>query len=168
MFTNPYSFTRKKLEPLEFYIPVVILTQLQIEDLEKYLEDDQPQYGSCRNLLRFGPAASLRTNIRAVAQYASDSGNGETAFQNVDQCIRALEDLDSLLLRASRKDPEASVKLMRVKIDTALDALGSLLRTVPSDVLEKGKAVADAYRVPEDDVAPENLDPELKQLESIL
>lgn len=32
---NPsqYVFTRKKLDPLEAYIPAVILTQLQIEDL---------------------------------------------------------------------------------------------------------------------------------------
>ena len=44
----------------------------------------------------------------------------------------------------------------------------SLLKTVPSDVLEKGKAIADAYRDSEDDAAGEALDPELKQLESIL
>lgn len=44
----------------------------------------------------------------------------------------------------------------------------SLLKTVPYDVLEKGRAIADAYREPEDAAAPEILDPELKQLESIL
>ena len=49
-------------------------------------------------------------------------------------------------------------------------ALGScsLLQTVPTDVLEKGKAIADAYNAPEEDYAPEKLDPNLKQLESIL
>ncbi|XP_052171107.1 uncharacterized protein LOC127787218 isoform X2 [Diospyros lotus] len=114
---------RKKLDPLEAYVPAVILTQLQIEDLGKTLETDQPQYGSCRNLLRSGPAASLRINIRAVAQYAVDSGNGKTAFQSVDQCLRALEELDSLLLRASRNDGEASVESMKTKIGTAIDAL---------------------------------------------
>ncbi|XP_058188034.1 uncharacterized protein LOC131304711 [Rhododendron vialii] len=159
---------RKKLDPLEAYIPAVILTQLQIEDLGKTLEVDQPQYTSCRNLLRSGPAASLRVNIRAVAQYASDSGNGKTAFQSVDQCIRALEELDSLLLNASRNDPGASVKSMKAQIGVAVGALDSLLKTVPSDVLDKGKAIADAYRVPEEDTTPGNLDPELKQLESIL
>ncbi|KAJ7966359.1 Apicidin F synthase [Quillaja saponaria] len=121
---------RKKLEPLEVYVPAIILTQLQIKDLEKTLEDDKPEFAACRSLLRSGPAASLRVNIRAVAQYASDSGNGRIASNNVDQCL-------------------------------------SLLQTVPSDVLSKGKNVADSYRMPED-VESERLDPELKQLESIL
>lgn len=160
---------RKKLDPLEAYVPAVILTQLQIKDLVKTLEVDEPQYSSCRNLLRTGPAASLRVNIRAVAQYASDSGNGKTAFENVDQCLRALEDLDSLFLRASRNDPEASVKTMKAKIVNAVDALDRLLSTVPSDVLERGKAIADAYYAPdEEDTEPDKLDPEMKQLESIL
>lgn len=44
----------------------------------------------------------------------------------------------------------------------------SLLQTVPTDVLEKGKAIADAYNAPEEDFATENLDPNLKQLQSIL
>jgi len=35
-------------------------------------------------------------------------------------------------------------------------------------VLDKGKAVADAYRTPDEDSEAEILDPELKQLESIL
>ena len=44
----------------------------------------------------------------------------------------------------------------------------SLLQTVPSDVLNQGKEIADAYRGPEEDVKPEELDPEMKQLESLL
>ncbi|GMY29064.1 hypothetical protein FCV25MIE_24306 [Fagus crenata] len=158
---------RKKLDPLEVYVPVVILTQFQIKDLEKTLEAEQPQYASCRSLLRSGPAASLRVNIRAVAQYASDNGDGKTATNNVDQCLRALEDLDNLFLRASRNDPEASVESMKGKINIALNALDSLLQTVPSDVLDKGKAIADSYRITED-VEPEILDPEMQKLESIL
>ena len=44
-----------------------------------------------------------------------------------------------------------------------------LLKTVPSEVLDKGQAIADAYlNNEEEDLAPQNLDPELKQLESIL
>ncbi|XP_015572912.1 uncharacterized protein LOC8258582 isoform X1 [Ricinus communis] len=159
---------KKKLDPLEAYVPAVILTQFQIKDLEKTLEVDQPQFANCRSLLRSGPAASLRVNIRAVAQYASDAGSGNTAFNDVDQCLRALEELDSLLLHASRNEPDASVKSMRAKISVALDALDSLLNTVPPDVLNKGKAIADAYRSPEEEKEPEILDPELKELESIL
>ncbi|KAK2989442.1 hypothetical protein RJ640_018760 [Escallonia rubra] len=158
---------RKKLDPLEAYVPAIILTEVQIKELGKTLEVDQPQYAACRNLLRAGPAASLRINIRAVAQYASEGGNEKTAFNDVDQCLGALEELDSLLLRASRNAPEASVKSMKSKIGIAIDALDSLLQTVPSEILDKGKAIADAYLTPED-VEPGNLDPELKQLESIL
>ncbi|KAE9609307.1 hypothetical protein Lal_00020051 [Lupinus albus] len=158
---------RKKLDPLEAYVPAVILTQFQIKDLEKTLEGDEPQFSLCRSLLRSGPAASLRVNIRAVAQYASDSGNGKTAFNNVDDCLRSLEELDNLLLRASRNDPGASVKSMKAKIGSTINALDSLLQTVPPDVLSKGKVIADSYREPED-VETQSLDPELKQLESIL
>ncbi|GAB2229711.1 hypothetical protein Droror1_Dr00013963 [Drosera rotundifolia] len=160
---------RKKLDPLESYLPAVVLTQFQIKDLEKNLEIDNPQYAACRNLLRSGAAASFRANIRAVAQYASDDGKGKAAFEDVDQCLRALEELDSLLLHASRNDPQASVKLMKGQIGVALNALDSLLQTVPAELLDKGKAIADAYRAPEDDTQLDgNLDPELKQLESIL
>ncbi|XP_004501433.1 uncharacterized protein [Cicer arietinum] len=158
---------RKKLDPLEAYVPAVILTQFQIKDLEKTLEGNEPQFALCRSFLRSGPAASLRINIRAVAQYASDSGNGKTAFNSVDECLRSLEELDSLLLRASRNDPEASVKSMKAKVKSALIALDSLLQTVPSDVLSKGKVVADSY-LDREEVETESSDPDLKQLESIL
>ncbi|KAI3803209.1 hypothetical protein L1987_31358 [Smallanthus sonchifolius] len=159
---------RKKLEPLEAYVPAIILTEMQIKELGKTLEADQPQYAACRSLLRAGPAASLRMNIRAVAQYANEVGNDQSASNDVDQCLRALEELDSLLLHASRKDPGASAKSMKSNIGIAVNALNSLLKTVPTDVLEKGKAIADAYNTPEEDYPPENLDPNLKQLESIL
>ncbi|XP_050365922.1 uncharacterized protein LOC126784502 [Argentina anserina] len=159
---------RKKLDPLEAYVSPVILTQLQIKDLEKSLEGDQPQFATCRSLLRSGPAASLRVNIRAVAQYASDSGDGKTASTSVDQCLRALEELDNLLLRATRNDAGASVNSMKTQTNTALNALDSLLKTVPSDVLDKGKIAADSYRRSLEDVNVDISDPELKELQSIL
>ncbi|KAK9741588.1 hypothetical protein RND81_03G115500 [Saponaria officinalis] len=159
---------RKKLEPLETYVPAVILTQLQIKDIEKSLEVDEPQYAAYRTVLRSGPAASFRSNVRAVAQYASDDGNGKTAFDDVERCLRALDELDSLFLRASRNNPAASAKLMKEKIVVAVNAVDSLLQTVPSDVLDKGKAIADAHRTPEIDVVPQELDPDLKKLQSIL
>ncbi|PWA47726.1 hypothetical protein CTI12_AA496390 [Artemisia annua] len=159
---------RKRLEPLEAYVPAIILTEMQIKELGKTLEAEQPQYAACRSLLRAGPAASLRMNIRAVAQYADEVGNDKTASNDVDQCLRALEELDSLLLHASRNEPGASIKSMMSNIGIAVTALNSLLQTVPTDVLEKGKAIADAYNTPEEDFAPQNLNPNLKQLESIL
>ncbi|KAL6648705.1 hypothetical protein ACP70R_012929 [Stipagrostis hirtigluma subsp. patula] len=162
---------RKKLEPLETYVPAVLLTRDQFMDLDKSLEFVKPKYDESRSLLRSGPASSLRINIRAVAQYASGNGQGKVASDAVDECLQALEDLDSLLLRASRNDPSASVETMRSKISIALAALDNLLQTVPSAVLDKGKAIADAYRTPADDYVEESasgLDPKLKQLEDIL
>ncbi|KAM0968058.1 hypothetical protein ACFX13_016788 [Malus domestica] len=158
---------RKKLDPLEAYVSPVILTQLQIKDLEKSLEGDQPQFATCRSLLRSGPAASLRINIRAVAQYASDDGNGKAASSDVDQCLRALEELDSLLLHATRNE-RAPVSSMKAQINTALNALDSLLKTVPSEVLDKGKVAADSYRNSLENADLDISDPDLKQLESIL
>ncbi|GAA0157275.1 hypothetical protein LIER_14580 [Lithospermum erythrorhizon] len=167
---------RKKLDPLESYIPAVILAQLQIQELGELLEADKPVYAACRSLLRSGPAASLRVNIRAVAQYASDGDDGKSAFTNVDQCLsltychltfRALEDLDSQLLHASRNEPDISIESMKSEIGAAVNALDSLLDTVPTDILNKGKVIANAYQTQEED-ATDNQDPELKQLESLL
>ncbi|XP_058108591.1 uncharacterized protein LOC131251707 isoform X2 [Magnolia sinica] len=161
---------RKKLDPLEAYVPAVLLTQSQFKDLEKTLGDGQPQYALSRSLLRSGPAASLRVNIRAVAQYASDDGRGKAATDAVDRCLGALEGLDSLLLRASRNDPTATVESMKAKINIALGALDSLLQTVPSTVLDKGKEIADAYRMPisPEEGNPEDSDPDMKKLEALL
>lgn len=47
-------------------------------------------------------------------------------------------------------------------------SLYSLLQTVPSEVLNKGKAMADAYRRADGEEEGEMLDPEIKKLESIL
>lgn len=105
-----------------------------------------------------------------MAQYATDDGKGEVASDAVEKCLRALEDLDSLLLRASRKDQAVSNKSMRDKITIAIAALDSLLQTVPTAVLDKGKAIADAYRAPveQNEGNSSELDPDIKQLEAIL
>ncbi|CAG7866317.1 unnamed protein product [Brassica rapa] len=158
---------RKRLDPLEAYVPPVILAQLQFQDLEKILSVDKPEFEACRSVLRSGPASSLRVNIRAVAQYASDAGYSQTASNDVDRCLRALEEMDSLFLRASRKDPNATVELMKSQLGTALTALDSLLQTVPSEVLDKGKAMVEVYRSPfEEDSASDSA--EIQQLQSIL
>ncbi|CDY11454.1 BnaA09g40200D [Brassica napus] len=155
---------RKRLDPLEAYVPPVILAQLQFQDLEKILSVDKPEFEACRSVLRSGPASSLRVNIRA---YASDAGYSQTASNDVDRCLRALEEMDSLFLRASRKDPNATVELMKSQLGTALTALDSLLQTVPSEVLDKGKAMVEVYRSPfEEDNASDSA--EIQQLQSIL
>ncbi|KFK32515.1 hypothetical protein AALP_AA6G252700 [Arabis alpina] len=158
---------RKKLDPLDAYVPPVILAQLQIQDLEQFLNVEKPEFLACRSLLRSGPASSLRVNIRAVAQYALDASDSNTASDDVDRCLRALEELDSLFLRASRKDSNATVELMKSQLGTALNALDSILQTVPSQVLDKGKAMVEVYRSPseQDDLSDSS---EIQQLQSIL
>ncbi|CAN0861160.1 hypothetical protein LINGRAHAP2_LOCUS8132 [Linum grandiflorum] len=152
---------RKKLDPLEVYVPAVILTEMQIRDLGKTLDVDEPQFSSCRSLLRSGPAGSLRVNIRAYCT--------EIDFGMLRCVCRALEELDNLLLQASRNNPGATITSMKAKIVEATNALDSLLNTVPQEVLDKGKAIADAYNAPdEEEYTQSQEDPQLKQLESIL
>ncbi|KMZ57272.1 hypothetical protein ZOSMA_87G00140 [Zostera marina] len=163
---------RKKLDPLEVYIPVVLLTQEQFRDLEKSLDLDHPNFDISRSLLRSGPASSLRVNIRAVAQYASDDGKEKLASEAVDGCLRALEDLDAMLLLATRNGSSASVEMMKNRVDVVLTSIDSLLKTVPPDVLGKGREIANAYREPSylDDESrnPKELDKDIKELEEIL
>ncbi|CAN6582983.1 unnamed protein product [Malus baccata var. baccata] len=122
------------------------------DSIKKSLDGDQPQFATCRSLLRSGPAASLRVNIRAVVQYASDDdGNGKTASSDVDQCLRALEELDYLLWHATSNE-RAPVSSMKAQIDTALN----------------GKIAADSYRNSLENADLDISDPDLKQLESIL
>ncbi|KAL2653850.1 hypothetical protein R1flu_021978 [Riccia fluitans] len=136
---------RKKLDPLETYVPTILLAQSQFQEVDGQLDKEASKLADARSLLRNGPAASLRTDIRAVAQYAAESGNEGGASTAVDQCLSALEDLDGLLLQASRSN-SAPVEKMRQRLSTAVTALDRLLATVPAAILEKGKAVAKAYK----------------------
>eukprot|EP00850_Spirogloea_muscicola_P009891 SM000056S18009 [mRNA] locus=s56:633813:641862:+ [translate_table: standard] len=139
---------RKKLDPLETYVPTVLLAQLQLGDIEKRIGGEAPDFSGSRTLLRSGPTASLRTDIRAVAQYAEEAGGGPAARAAVDQCLSAIEDLDSLLLRGERDGPGASTQLAPLQkcITAASAALDRLLATVPDSILDRGRAVAADYR----------------------
>ncbi|KAH7436007.1 hypothetical protein KP509_06G089000 [Ceratopteris richardii] len=169
--SGPFSkyIKRKKLDPLDTYIPPVLLSQLQFQDLETKLLSDKPDYSDSRSFLRSGPASALRTNIRAVAQYASEAGDGKGASEAVRECISSIEDLDSLLLRASRNDTSATVQKMKEKIDASVAALDKLLTTVPASILEKGRAIAASYRKGTDLSNDANqADADAKLLESLL
>lgn len=140
---------RKKLDPLDTYVPTVLLAQSQFQEVDGKLDEggEQKKYSDARSLLRTGPAASLRTDIRAVAQYAAETGSddGTAASAAVDQCLSALEDLDSLLFQASRSQG-APVERMRKDLTMTVSALDRLLATVPAPILEKSRAIADAYK----------------------
>lgn len=136
---------RKKLDPLETYVPSVILTQSQLQEVGAKLAEAEPNLLDARGLLRSGPASSLRSDIKAVAQYASEAGSGEAANAAVGRCLSALEDLDSMLFNGSRSNDKPKTPLLQKKLTAAISALDSLLETVPSPVLEKSREVAAAY-----------------------
>ncbi|CAM6118751.1 unnamed protein product [Calypogeia fissa] len=136
---------KKKLDPLDTYVPIVLLAQSQFQEVDGKLEaGEQKMYADARSLLRTGPAASLRNDIRAVAQYATETGNEDGSLA-VDQCLSALEDLDSLLFQASRSNG-APVERMKKDLIMTVSALDRLLATVPAEILERSKAIADAYK----------------------
>ncbi|MCO5550557.1 hypothetical protein L7F22_004044 [Adiantum nelumboides] len=169
--SDPFSkyIKRKKLDPLDTYIPAVLLSKFQFQDLEAKLLSDKPEYSNSRSFLRTGPASSLRSNIRAVAQYASEGGDGKNALEAVRECIVSLEELDSLLLRASRSDSSATIERMKERIDAAVSALDKLLTTVPSPIMERCKAIADSYRETNSlSTTPDAADADTKMLESLL
>ncbi|KAJ7518571.1 hypothetical protein O6H91_21G075100 [Diphasiastrum complanatum] len=137
----------RKLYPLETYILPILLCRLQFKEVEGKLLAETPLYADARSLLRSGPLGSLRTDIRAVAEYASEAGNGKVASDAVEQCLRALEDLDSLMLRASRDDTSVTIDNMRTRLGMAITALNNLLGTVPAPILDKGEAMILEYTI---------------------
>ncbi|XP_024542691.1 uncharacterized protein LOC9634594 isoform X1 [Selaginella moellendorffii] len=157
---------KKKLDPLETYIPGIILCQSQFQELEAKLGGEKVEYQDARALLRSGPAGSLRSNIRAVAEYASESGDGAAAADAVKLCLRSLEDLDSLLLRRSRDDTSITVDSMKAKLGTSMQALDRLLQTVPQPILEQGKAAAMAFLDDTPEVVTDDVD--IKSLEDLI
>ncbi|KAJ7297753.1 hypothetical protein O6H91_Y038500 [Diphasiastrum complanatum] len=147
--SGPFSkyLKRRKLYPLETYILPILLCRLQFKEVEGKLLAETPLYADARSLLRSGPLGSLRTDIRAVAEYASEAGNGKVASDAVEQCLRALEDLDSLMLRASRDDTSVTIDNMRTRLGMAITALNNLLGTVPAPILDKGEAMILEYTI---------------------
>ncbi|KAJ4953086.1 hypothetical protein NE237_029918 [Protea cynaroides] len=135
---------------------------------EKTLESELPQYATCRSLLCSGPAASLLVNIQALWKGSLQldgllgplisSIQYKQQFSSIYDSFKALAELDSLILHASRNDPEALPELMKERNGIALDALESLLQTIPLPVLDEGKSIADAYKIHEEDVGAVSLE----------
>ncbi|KAL9678958.1 hypothetical protein QQ045_016810 [Rhodiola kirilowii] len=82
-------------------------------------------------------------------------------------CLQAPEELHTTVCFEERSRC-FNAESMKAKIGLAVVALDSLLKTVPTYVFDKGKAIADAYRTSDENTEIETSDKELKQLESIL
>eukprot|EP00882_Tetradesmus_deserticola_P001731 GHRQ01001860.1.p1 GENE.GHRQ01001860.1~~GHRQ01001860.1.p1 ORF type:complete len:265 (+),score=80.30 GHRQ01001860.1:175-969(+) len=105
---------RKKLDPLETYVPLVLEARERLATLDTVFVTAPTV---ARQLMRSGPFSGLRDNIRALGQYAStpvaDGGSGlpeKEAQQLVSGFFRALEDFDLVLYNAVREAKAAQDK----------------------------------------------------------
>ncbi|KAJ4966528.1 hypothetical protein NE237_018377 [Protea cynaroides] len=73
-----------------------------------------------------------------VAQYASD----KTAFDDVDQCLKVLEGIDSMFLSASRNDPKVIVRIF-INCKLARSVVGNWVQVVQRlDFLKRDNELA--------------------------
>eukprot|EP00897_Mesotaenium_endlicherianum_P006453 jgi/Mesen1/5836/ME000297S05020 len=156
LLEEQFHVVKKKLDPLETYVPTMILAQDQLVRAGRKLAAPQPDYMAVRSMLRSGATSSLRGDIRAVATYAAEAGQGQTATAAVDQCLSSIEELDAMLLNA-RVEKNLSLQPLQDKLSAAIGALDRLLATVPSAAFDKGNRIAAAYR---NDSTPSSSAPE--------
>ncbi|KAF6254920.1 hypothetical protein COO60DRAFT_272556 [Scenedesmus sp. NREL 46B-D3] len=105
---------RKKLDPLDTYVPLVLEARERLATLDTVFVTAPTV---ARQLMRSGPFSGLRDNIRALGQYASapaaEGGSGlpeKDAQQLVSGFFRALEDFDLVLYNAVREAKAAQDK----------------------------------------------------------
>eukprot|EP01024_Parvocaulis_polyphysoides_P030662 TRINITY_DN27939_c2_g1_i2.p2 TRINITY_DN27939_c2_g1~~TRINITY_DN27939_c2_g1_i2.p2 ORF type:complete len:239 (-),score=28.18 TRINITY_DN27939_c2_g1_i2:187-903(-) len=155
----------KPLDPLSTYVPPVLVAQEQLQGLRLELSDPDLTVDpkSVRSMLRSGSFSGLRTDIRAIIQYAQEDGRiGDNGTELAKKFLGPLERMDTKLLAYARsgenvgKDIEDDLKM-------ATEGLNGILATLPRSVLEKASEVVDQRKpVP---VTTEERD---KFLESIL
>ncbi|KAJ4980535.1 hypothetical protein NE237_031372 [Protea cynaroides] len=92
-------------EKLAFKVNFLCCLLRSIREIEKTWESERPPYATCRAFWHSGPAVYPRVT---ATQYASEVDNGKVGFSfgDVDHYFRVLEELDPILLRASRNDPK--------------------------------------------------------------
>ncbi|WIA40892.1 hypothetical protein OEZ86_004554 [Tetradesmus obliquus] len=105
---------RKKLDPLETYVPLVLEARDRLATLDTVFVTTPTV---ARQLMRSGPFSGLRDNIRALGQYAStpaaEGGSGlpeKDAQQLVSGFFRDLEEFDLVLYNAVREAKAAQDK----------------------------------------------------------
>lgn len=96
-----------------------------------------------REQLRVGAFSALRDNVRALGEYAQQSGAVKDAGVLVNGFFRKLEAFDLLLYRVVKDQAELDGEEAEGKLLEAADALADLIATVPADVLERSRKVLD-------------------------
>ncbi|CAG9467491.1 unnamed protein product [Pedinophyceae sp. YPF-701] len=125
---------KRKLDPLETYLPPMIQGREQVLLVAEVLDDPK----SARSLLREGAMKGFRENARAVGQYSKENGGPEKA----EAIFKQLEALDLTLASALRDEKSVlDEQAARRQLDAAITAVDALLAAAPPD------AVAQARRV---------------------
>jgi len=144
---------KKVLDDIDTYVPSVLLTRIQYASIADVVASDAPaqdRAATCRDLLRDGPAAAMRDNIRAVARYAVQEGSSQGVQETVDGILasyfKAIDTIDSNLFQAKRsgKLDEKTVSLVTSSLATALEAIDQLVALLPVDVVQRGEKVVKA------------------------
>lgn len=142
---------KKKYDPLETYVPTVLLTMQQLREGRAIISDPESTRSAVaevRSLLRTGPASSLRNDLRALEQYANErEGGGGSTGDSVTNCLSVLGAVDSLLIQVGRASADAEIPrdALANMLTSAILSLDAVVGTVPSDILEKSRLIADAY-----------------------
>eukprot|EP00884_Botryococcus_braunii_P015979 jgi/Botrbrau1/3064/Bobra.0070s0057.1 len=132
---------KRKLDPLDTYVPTVLRAKMQLIEAGTIMESDPTK---ARLLLRQGAFTGLRDSIKAMGEYASQSGLESTlAAKMVSDFFSAVEGLDFALFDAIRNN-QPLPSTAASSLDKAILALDRLVATVPGPLLEKSRRVAES------------------------
>ncbi|KAK9787744.1 hypothetical protein WJX73_009949 [Symbiochloris irregularis] len=131
---------KKPLDPLETYVPTVLLAKQQLERAGDVMGLDPK---AARDLLRGGEFGGLRDCIRALGQYAQAEQTKSKADNLVQDVFRDLEAFDFILFEYSRRNEKVPLEDAGRKLKAASAAFDGLLATVPGPILAKAQDVAE-------------------------
>lgn len=153
---------KKKLDPIDTYIPTVLQARKQLVKAGTVMKQDAQ---GARTLLRKGSFSGLRDTVKALGEFATDAGMPQDkASQLVSSFLSSLQTLDNTLissLRSKTPVPDSADK----QLDQTVQDLDRLLATVPSKDVEQAQKLLDEVKAMFSEPAKSDKDVEaLKQL----
>lgn len=153
---------KKKLDPIDTYIPTVLQARKQLVKAGTVMKQDAQ---GARTLLRKGSFSGLRDTVKALGEFATDAGMPQDkASQLVSSFLSSLQTLDNTLissLRSKTPVPDSADK----QLDQTVQDLDRLLATVPSKDVEQAQKLLDEVKAMFAEPAKSDKDVEaLKQL----
>eukprot|EP00242_Pyramimonas_sp_CCMP2087_P017675 CAMPEP_0198210318 /NCGR_PEP_ID=MMETSP1445-20131203/20032_1 /TAXON_ID=36898 /ORGANISM="Pyramimonas sp., Strain CCMP2087" /LENGTH=280 /DNA_ID=CAMNT_0043884351 /DNA_START=97 /DNA_END=935 /DNA_ORIENTATION=+ len=145
---------RKPLDSIDTYIPSVLLAKAQFVKIAAVLASEESVEEKAKRgqqLLRDGPAGSMRENMRAVARYASEQGGAGSKQDKISQdavasFFRNIDTVDGTLFQAKRTGElnTKQTEAVQANLAAALLAIDTLVGLVPAEVVSKAQAVVQA------------------------